>query len=231
LVRYEPIAGPDAAATEVGVFLSADDPDVEGALTQAEPPAHDDWIHKIVPVDHPRDHRRTFAKRTVEEIKSARLNLLATFRALTGAPGLVGGEQYVSREISSGLLGGLGGRRPPNPPGKGGTTAKPRAQLKFVRSDQDGYGTVHELDVSFTGLGSEPVAVVLEASGSGYDNAGSMPVDDHVSYAWTQPDGTSVAGASLAVSASDSAHMSLVVKVSTGLRFRPKVTAVRTNAI
>ena len=78
LVRYEPIGGPDDAATDVGVFLSADDPEVEEALTKAEPPAHDDWIHKIVPKEHTRDHRRTFAKRTIEEIKRARMAFLAS---------------------------------------------------------------------------------------------------------------------------------------------------------
>ena len=231
LVRYESIAGPDAAATEVGVFLSADDADVEGALTKAEPPAHDDWIHRIVPVDHPRDHRRTFAKRTIEEIKSARLRFLATFRSLSGDPGVVGGEQFVSREISVGLLGGLGGRRAPNPASNGGgTVAKPRTHLELVRSDQDGDGTVHELDVTFTGLGNETVAVVLEATGSGYDNAGAMPVDGHVSYAWTREDGSVAPGRSLAISASDTTHLSLIVKASTGLRLRPKVTVERVNA-
>ncbi len=224
LVRYEPINGPEAAATEVGVFLSAEDPEVEGALTKAEPPAHDDWIHKIVPVDHPRDHRRTLAKRTLEEIKRARLQFLAVFRNAGAEPGLVGGEQFVSAQISAGLLGGLGGKRAARDPSGGGVSgAKPRADLNLVRSDQEGDDTIHELDVSIYGVGTSPVDVVLRAGGVGYDNSGTMPVDEHVSYSWTRPDGSVEQGQVLRIEAIEGTHLSLLVTVSSNLRFRPRV--------
>lgn len=225
LIRYEPIGGPDAASAEVGVFLSADDPEVEGALTAAEPPAHDDWIHKIVPKDHTRDHRRTFAKRTIEEIKSARSRFLAGFRTVESAH-QGGGEQVVSRLISQGLLGGIGGRARPKerrPSGSVGAS-KPRAELAIVSSTQDGENTIHELDVTLLGLGPRPVNAVLTAGGSGYDNAGSMPVGDHVSFAWVAPDGKETLGESLALAASDDVWVSLIVTVRSSLRFRPRVS-------
>jgi len=231
LVRYEPIGGPDAAATEIGVFLSADDPEVEGALTKAEPPAHDDWIYQIVPKENSRDHRRTLAKRTVEEIKSARSKLLAKYRTTEyGERG--GGEQLISRRISDGLLGGLGGGKPPKEPGGGGSASstKPRAQLQHVRSDQEGDNTVHEVDVTILGIGSIPTTVLLTADGAGYDNAGSMPVGEHVSFGWTTPDGVVTNGQSLETTAFDETRLSLIVTVASSLRFRPKVSVELTDA-
>jgi len=225
LVRYEPIGGPDAASAEVGVFLSADDPEVEDALTAAEPPAHDDWIHKIVPKDHSRDHRRTFAKRTIEEIRSAKSRFLAGFRTVDGGHH-GGGEQIVSRLISQGLLGGVGGQDRPQERRLRGSAggSKPRAELAIVSSSQDGENTIHELDVKLHGLGSDGVSAMLTAGGSGYDNAGSMPVGDHVSFAWVAPDGTETLGDSLAVAASDDTWVSLIVTVRSSLRFRPRVS-------
>lgn len=223
LVRYEAISGPDLAATEIGVFLSADDPDVEAALTKAEPPAHDDWIHKIVPKDFPQDHRRTFAKRTIEEIKAGRKRLLASFRSSDpGSQG--GGEQSVSRRISEGLFGGLGGGQGPKDPRPGGTTnsKKPRALLTLVRSDQDDVSTVHELDVTLECL---PTAgsVVLTATGTGYDNVGSMSVDGKVSYQWANETGVIASGPRIQLLEADAAQLSLVVRIASDLRFRPKV--------
>jgi hypothetical protein len=224
LVRYEPIGGPDAASTEVGVFLSANDPEVENALTKAEPPAHDDWIHKIVPKDHPQDHRKTFAKRTVEEIRAGKKRLLATFRA--GDPGSQGGgEQSVSRRISEGLLGGLGGGPAPSPRGEGSSSQskKPRVVLSVVRSDQDETYTVHELDVALLGA-ADDVAIRLTAGGAGYDNAGRMPVDGRVSFEWADGTGFLGSGPTIAITPPISSALSLVVKVASDLRFRPKVS-------
>jgi len=224
LVRYEAIGGPDAASTEVGVFLSADDPEVENALTKAEPPAHDDWIHKIVPKDHPQDYRRTFAKRAVEEIKAGRKQLLATFR--TGDAGSQGGgEQAVSRRISDGLIGGLGGGPAPTQRDKGTSSPskKPRVVLSLVRSDQDDAYTVHELDVRLEGL-LDDVTVRLTAGGAGYDNVGMMPVDGRVSFEWADGTGLLGSGPSIAVTPPIASALSLVVKVDSDLRFRPKVS-------
>lgn len=231
LVRYEPIGGPDAAANEVGVFLSAEDPEVEAALTKAEPPAHDDWIYQIVPKESPRDHRRTLAKRTVEEIKRAKTRLLLGYR-MTEFGDRGGGEQFVSRRISDGLLGGLGGGRAAKPTSPGGSTAssKPRAQLTLVRSDQEGNNTVHELDVRILGIGGRPTTVLLHADGSGYDNAGPMPVSGHVSFGWNTPDGAVTHGDSISVLVVDETRLSLIVTVASSLRFRPKVSVQVTDA-
>ncbi|MCU1365756.1 MAG: uncharacterized protein JWN39_1395, partial [Ilumatobacteraceae bacterium] len=231
LVRYEPIGGPEAAATEVGVFLSAEDAEVEGALTKAEPPAHDDWIFQIVPKDHSRDHRRTLVKRTLEEIKRAKSKLIAGFRT-TALGELGGGEHFVSRQISDGLLGGVGGGRPPKPlsPSSSVVSSKPRALLVPVRSDQDGDNTVHELDVALHGLGTEPTSVLLTADGSGHDSAGSMPVGQHVSFSWITANGAVTPGASLATSGTDATRLSLIVTVASSLRFRPKVSVEVSDA-
>ncbi|MEP1123400.1 MAG: hypothetical protein ABJH68_05860 [Ilumatobacter sp.] len=231
LVKYEPINGPDAAATDVGVFLSADDPEVEGALTKAEPPAHDDWIHKIVPKEHTRDHRRTFAKRTVEEIKRARKQLIGSYRSAdAGERG--GGEQLVSRLISDGLLGGLGGGGAPKPPSKPGKapTRKPRADLTVVKSYRVAKDMVHELDVLLGGIGEKPMSISLTAAGSGHDNTGTMPVDGLVTFSWISDSGTSQPGDHFSTTGVDGARLGLVVHVRGDVRFRPKVKVEITDA-
>jgi len=231
LVRYELIGGPDAARNEVGVFLSADDAEVENALTKAEPPAHDDWISKIVPKDHVRDHRRTLAKRTIEEIRRAKQGLLASFRSTDlGSRG--GGEQLVAKQLSSGLFGGTGGAKAPKKRADGGGAGvqKPRVVLSQVQSDQRNGEIVHELDVSFTGLGSESTMVLLTAEGSGRDNAGSIDVEGIVSYEWTTTDDAVVAGPNLETLASDETQLALTVRVAGDIRFRPRVKVSPTDA-
>jgi len=224
LVKYEPINGPDSAATDVGVFLSSADPDVEGALTKAEPPAHDDWIHRIVPKDHPRDHRRTLAKRTVEEIKRARKQLIGSYRSSdVGERG--GGEQMVSRLISEGLLGGLGGGSAPKPPSTPGNASqrKPRADLTSVKSYRVDGDMVHELDVSLAGVGEKPIDVSLTATGQGRDNAGAMAVDGLVTFSWISSSGATEPGDSFSMTGSDGTRLGLVVRVKGDIRFRPNV--------
>lgn len=224
LVRYEAIGGPDSAATQIGVFLSAADDEVEEALTLAEPPAHDEWNHKIVPKDHSKDHRRTYAKKTVDEIRSARKQMLSTFRSGEDMGLHGGGEQSVSRRISQGLFGGLGGgQRPKNSNGSASAGGKrPRATLELVRSSQNESHTLHELSVSINGLTTE-ADLVLTAGGAGYDNSGKMAVDERVAYRWIDEKGMTVQGPTLAVRGSNDTHLSLVVTVDSDLRFRPKV--------
>lgn len=223
LVRYEPIGGPDSAAEEVGVFLSADDPEVEAALTKAEPPAHDDWIYKNVPKDHSRDHRRTFAKRTVEEIRSARRRLLNNYSGLDEG-GRGGGERMVSRHISDRLFGGMGGGLPTKKSSTSPDTGSgPQAQLTLVRSDQDGSNTVHELDVRLSGLGSDPTDVVLVASANARDSAGAMDVDRLMEFQWIDAAGNRLPGDSIDATVSDDDRLSLLVTVQSDLRIRPRV--------
>lgn len=225
LVRYEPINGPEAATAEVGVFLSAEDPEVEAALTAAEPPAHDDWIHKIVPKDHSTDHRRTFAKRTVEEIRRARLEFLKMFRD-TSTSTRGGGEQQVSRAISEGLFSGTGGNRRHAATGAptAGTSRRPSAVLTLINSTQDGDNTVHEIAIELQGLGAVSREVTLTASGKARDNAGSMTAPGHVRYTWS--DAAQVLGEerTLQIVAADEQRLSLQINVLGNLRFRPKVT-------
>jgi hypothetical protein len=230
LVRYEPIGGPEEAATEVGVFLSAEDVEVEEALTRAEPPAHDDWIYQIVPTDHPRDHRRTLAKRTIQEIKRSKQVLLAGYRR-SGVGERGGGEQEVSRKISQGLLGGLGGKAAPKRTKPGGVQGpqRPQAVLAPARSYRTGDETTHELDVTLTGLGSSQQSVTLASGASAMDNTGTMVVDDQLSYSWFKPDGTKLAdGDTIELDAADATRLTLSIRVSGDLRLRPRVD-VRTS--
>lgn len=225
LVRYEPIGGPDDAATEVGVFLSSDDPDVERALTKAEPAAHDDWIYQIVPKENNNDYRRTFARRTLEEIKKAKKALLESYRS-SGTGDLGGGEQEVSRVISEGLFGGLGGSVKPKKVVEGGVggASKQGPKLTFVRTDQDGDSTVHQLEVSCPWVGGIPETVKLQVDGVGYDNSGTMQVADLVSFLWITMDGVETSGPSVVATVDDKTPLSLIVTVRGSIRFRPKVS-------
>lgn len=225
LVGYEPIGGPDEAATEVGVFLSADDPEVEDALTRAEPPAHETWSYRNVPKDHSRDHRKTFAKRTTDEIARAKSDFLKIFRQ----PEEIragGREQDVSARLSAGLFGGFGGGGRPSRPATASSRGQKleRVSMEVVSSRQHRERTVHELTIGFHGLG-QPGArrILLTATGNARDEAGSMPVDDRVSYRWADHNGELGVGSSVETTANDAAQLFLEVTVHGDLRFRPRI--------
>ena len=82
---------------------------------------------------------------------------------------------------------------------------------------------VHELDVTLLGLGDEPVTVSLKAGGAAQDNAGSIAVDGLVSYGWLGGDGIVTDGGTITMTAADNSRTSLIVRVGSDLRFRPKV--------
>ena len=226
LVRYEPIGGPEELETEVGVFLSADDPDVEAALTKAEPPAHDDWNSQQLRKEFEGDYRKTFVKRILEEIKRARNVLIASKRSST-AGDRGGGEQDVSRRISAGLFGGIGGKLPPprpKPTGGGGGGSKPRAELSLNGTTQNPDGTtVHEVTVTIVGIGKSKKAVTLSAGGSALDNSGTMKVGDLVSFQWENLESKIVDGEKLSLNVADDDEITLLVTIVGDLRFRPKV--------
>lgn len=231
LVQYQKIGGPDATGNEVGVFLSADDPAVEAALTKAEPPAHDEWSHKIVPKDHSKDHRRTLAKRTIEEIKRARSVFGGSFRnASAGDQGA--GEQTISRRISEGLMGGLGGgvRPPKSPSGSSSKRRGPIAELALADSYEIDGRTVHEVDVTLAGIGEQTTSLCLVASGTGRDNAGSLDVSEHIDYEWVLSSGESIAGPRIDIAAADGWRATVLIKVVGALRVRPKVNVEEADA-
>jgi hypothetical protein len=226
LVRYLVIGGPEEASTEVGVFLSADDEVVEAVLTKAEPPAHDDWNPEQVPKDF-MGYGRTFVKRTLAEIKRARLEFVAGLRPSSqGYRG--GGEQDVSRRISGGLFGGVGGRLKPvggtSGVGGGGRSRGPRVVFGVSTTGRDLDGvTVHQLVLTLDGVGEKEKRLKLTAGGSAHDNTGSMDVGELVSFDWETADGELIKGRDLVVSACDGAQATLVIRVGGDLRFRPKV--------
>lgn len=180
LVKYLDVPGSDdaAKASYVGVFLSADDPAVESALTSAEPPAHDDWLHEQVQVEHRSDYRRRFAKRAVEEIRAA----LQRFGKGLRPPAPMGGAQQVSAVISRGLLrGGRGGRhRSRSRSGSGGGGGPTVTLRPLTTRTRDGV-TTHRLEAVVNGLTG---SVRLTASVAGRDSAGSVNVSEHVQLHW-----------------------------------------------
>lgn len=225
LVRYEPIGGPEEARTEVGVFLSSDDPDVESALTKAEPPAHDDWNPSQVPKDFSGDHRRTFVKKTLEEIKRAKQELVASLRPVNvGDRG--GGEQNVSQRLSSGLFGGFGGKSRPVGGGTGGglPSSKPKAHLTLgaTRQNSDG-STAHEVKVEVRGVGEGMKQLSLTAGGAALDNTGTIDVANLVSYKWETSRGDLVEGENFFMNTEEGTQATLVITISGSLRFRPKI--------
>lgn len=227
LVRYLEIGGPEEASTEVGVFLSADDQVVEAVLTKAEPPAHDDWNPEQVPKDY-MGYGRTFVKRTLAEIRRARLEFMAGLRPPSqGHRGC--GEQDVSRRISGGLFGGVGGRLKPvggtSGGGGGGRGRGPQVSFGVSTTGRDLDGvTVHQLVLTLNGVGETEKRLKLTAGGSAYDNTGSMDVGDLVSFDWETAEGELIQGRDLVIPACDGTQATLVIRVGGDLRFRPKVT-------
>lgn len=230
LVRYESIGGPDATSNLIGVFLSAKDDEVERALTNAEPPAHDDWIDKIVPKDDSRDHRRTYVKRTLAEIRGAKAALIKSFRG-SGAGGAGGGEQNVSKRISPRIFAGTEGKKKPPPRPKPGSVRarRPTAVLTPIQTSREDNDTIHELEVTLKGVGGSPNQVTLTASGSGVDSDGSMKVAAHTTFTWVTTDGRILHGDSLSLQAVDQTRLSLIIRLSSNLRFRPRVTVEVSN--
>jgi hypothetical protein len=227
LVKYEPIGGPEEAQTEVGVFLSADDPDIEAALTNAEPPAHDDWNSQQLKLgkEFKGDHRKTFVKKTLEELKRASRELTRGLNPSSGGNS-GGGEQEVSRRISAGLFGGIGGRLQPvpPPPPPPPPPSKPRAQLSLHRSGQNADGTtIHEVTVTIVGIGATAKQITLSAGGSAHDNSGSMDAGDLVAFSWESTDGDIIDGRTLSIEAVEKTKVTLLVTVTGDLRIRPKV--------
>ena len=225
LVRYEPISrSSDAASEEVGAFLSARDPDVEEALTKAEPPAHDEWLYRNVPKDSRSDHRRTYAKRAVEEINRAKRDFLASQRpTVSGRAG--SSEQLVSKGLSEGLLGGTAGRPKPKPTSD--TTSpppsrKPRLDLREHRSYQRDHQLVHELVGTIANVGSERLSLILTADGSAYDNVGRIADSNPAQFEWLVGSDC-FAGSVLPAQAKDGDEVILVVRLDSDVRYRPKV--------
>ncbi len=187
LVKYldlpDEIAGEHGA--HAGVFLSADDEEVERALTAAEPPAHDDWRHQQVRAETAGKYGSRYAKLTVARINEA----LRSLRTGVGSEAQAGDTQAASAQISRGLLGaGWGGGR--NDEGGGGSGSGGSADLRAVVEHRSTVSrrssTDHELLVTVEG-GTGPV--VLLASAVGRDSQGRMDISDIVEFSWVGPDG------------------------------------------
>lgn len=219
LVKYldlpEEVVGERDALS--GVFLSADDDDVERALTAAEPPAHDDWRFEQVRTETGGRHGRTFAKMTVQRVNAA-IRSLRTRRSGGVEPGDTGA---VSSAISRGLMGsGWGGGRSKksykNGSGTGG--GGPTVALDLRGSKTTAEGTRHHLGVSVSNAAG-PVSLIATAGGR--DSAGAMPVADAVAFRWVGPMG-SVDGPRLELK-NPEVDLDLHITVTSALRIVPRV--------
>lgn len=231
LVKYRDIPGQDTQRF-VGVYLSEDDPDIEAALTKAEPPAHDDWKGTRVPKDSSRDHRRTYVKRTLAEIKRIEIEFSKQCRETdSGRSG--SGEQELSRLISVGMLGGLGGGLVPSRPAhpdenwRRPKQSTPSGSLELVDTWPTPDGAMHELNVLISGVGADPIPVDIRVTATGLDNAGSVPVAGLVSFEWRFNERNPEYGSVVSVSAFDGFKVGLIVRVVGDFRIRPKVTVTK----
>jgi hypothetical protein len=227
LVKYRDIPGQDTQRF-VGVYLSEDDAEIEAALTEAEPPAHDEWKASRVPKEY---YRRTYVKRTLAEIKRIEIEFAKQCRdSDSGHSG--SGEQELSRLISVGMLGGLGGGPVPptttDPdPDRTRRSRRPSASLVVVDTWPTPDGAMHELNVVVSGVGTDPIPVDLRVNAIGLDNAGSVPVGGLVSFEWRIRDREAEFGPIASVSAIDGFKVVLIIRVVGDLRIRPKVTVTK----
>lgn len=231
LVRYEAINSGTVGENDVGVFLSADDDEVEKALTLAEPPAHDDWKPDWARSAVVSSRRLvTFVTITLREIRRAR----AAFARVHNEADkdLIGeGERNVSDRISGGNFGrGPGTFNFPaerslsrNPP----RSLRPQslhASLDLLRTETGPDGRAeHHLSVLVNGLPRGAKTVRLTVQGEGRDSTGSIPVDDLVNYRWMLLSGRNVEGPVIEIGVEDTEGLTLIVLISRTLRFRPRV--------
>ena len=230
LVCYQPIGGQEESVKEeVGVYLSAADPEVERALTAAEPGAHNKWEPKDI-----RDNRRlkTFANRTLEEIKRIKRTFVAQKRGK--ATGLRGtGEDHIASVISKGLLGGVSGglKTPPKKrTSSGGRSKGPSAQLTHKGQKELDGRTVHSLWVEINGVGGEQRAVSLAAISRARDSSGSFDAANKVEYRWMTNSNEVVSGSEFETICADGDRMELEISVASNLRVQPSVKVVSADA-
>ncbi len=233
LVRYEPLAERGTrpsvdASVEVGVFLSAQDDEVEAALTRAEPPAHDDWIPAQIRKEHRKDYSKTYTRVTLKRLQNAKSNFLRKLRDV--GPGHIGGpEQEFAKRISRGLLagfGGAGGQKRPRGQTTGGKrrqSARGSVELRLVTSRPTDDGVAHELALKLTTKTTVDGPVTLCASGSARDNVGTLDLDGTESFRWTTAAGDVVEGPTLETTIGEIDELALEVTLTRAVRFRPSV--------
>ena len=134
---------PDDRAEWAGVFLASDEPEVEAAFTQAEPPAHDTW--------EPKNLRsgpaRTFVNVALNTLKrrADELGQTATLSPEGGHPGppLARAAGLMGRFLA-GTTGDGGSHKPSGrPPRTGRQRRRPTASKPlFVRLEHSSNGTV-----------------------------------------------------------------------------------------
>lgn len=222
LVKYERLSVPETSNRHYGgVFLSADEPIIEEALTAAEPPAHDDWIFEQVDPAHSRDYRPRFVKRTIEEVRQH----LRTFGREMAPPATAGaGAVQLSSRLSRGFQqpGGRGGRRREQPRPGGGGRRDPSAltvQLAPLEHRSTADGAEHRLEVTVTPP-AEQMRLIARAVAR--DSEGAMDIGEDIAFWWETSAGTTE-GSELIVGQSD--QVVLTIRVARDARVRPSVRA------
>lgn len=112
-----------------GVFICDEEPSVEQAYADSEPPAHDDWVWSSLP--H-RSKARTYVKVGMQRIKE---QVLEYFEKPIDPIDAEGDERFTSLSRSLGnmlsTVDGVGGGNPP-PPGGGGGSRNTRPEVSLI---------------------------------------------------------------------------------------------------
>jgi hypothetical protein len=128
---------PDKRFEWAGVFICADEDEVEGAFASAEPPAHDDWI----PDNLPKGREKTFVRVALREIEGiARTHATPTtplVHDVDKGPSLAATATKMGRFLSQ-----VSARGPGRPKSKGGRTSGGRKPISI--SPAVFSGLVHE---------------------------------------------------------------------------------------
>jgi hypothetical protein len=227
LVKYMAIAGLEPSASEVGVFLSSADSEVEDALTRSEPPAHDDWDVRNVPTAGGSDHRKTYVRRTLQEIKSSMTAFVTSARPHRDSVSGTGHRKFAA-EFARGIYTGFGGwggtkEDPPIKPPGGRSSKRASTKLELVRSDERNGVTSHEIRVRLQDPTVNSGRLKLKAAAKAYDVVGSMKADDLIEFRWLRSDGSSSVGSELEADWRSGDSFTLIITVERSLRIRPSV--------
>jgi len=182
VVRYiRGVAYPDSSYEWAGVFVCSDEPEVEEAFSQAEPPTHDDWV----PDNLPKGKQQTMVRVGMRELRSHAEKFVPT-KSLSRAadsdvPSLAATAGQMGRFLSPVSARGAGKPEPVRPPGKSA-----RSGVRLTTPEMIGLAltddgkAIAKFRIVLVNDGSKgPVSVHIEprlvADGSGID-ANDLPV-------------------------------------------------------
>lgn len=165
VVKYvRGVAYPDPLHEWAGVFVCSDEPEVEEAFAQAEPPTHDDWV----PDNLPKGRQQTMVRVGMKSLRSHAETFVPT-RSLSksadpASPSLAATAGQMGRFLSPTSARGAG---KPEPSRRGGPSARKGVRLSVPQMTglslaEDG-ATLATFKVDLTNDGSlGPVSLIFE---------------------------------------------------------------------